>query len=66
MAGQHIRIANTGQYPTGIVIPYNWSWPTERTSICDAYKQFKAWAEDVSHSTNPDWYKNPERKLVTK
>ena len=66
MAGQHIRIAKTGQYPTGIVIPYNWSWPTERTSICDAYKQFKAWAEDVSHSTNPDWYKNPERKLVTK
>ena len=68
MEGQHIRVATTGSQPTGIVIPYDWKWPTERTNICDAYKGFSQWASsggDLRNATS-DWYKSPTSGSVMK
>ena len=52
-------IAGQGQDPHGIVIPGNWSWPTETTSIVAAYPMFSKWATDASDTTAWEWYKHP-------
>lgn len=68
MKDRHIGVATTGSQPTGIVIPYDWEWPTERTNICDAYKGFSQWASsggDLRNATS-DWYKSPTSGSVMK
>ncbi len=54
-----INIPTQGQDPHAIVIPADWSWPTERTKITDAYPRFAAWARDITDDSAKDWYKYP-------
>ena len=62
--GQTTRVTrsveNNGDAPLVIVVNGDdngkWFWPTERTTISDAYSGFGAWGANVS--TNTNWYKN--------
>ena len=60
-------VLNTGRAPLVIVVNGNdegkWFWPTERTNIAVAYEDFGAWGANVQ--SNPDWYKNPTRSVVS-
>ena len=67
-----IRLAGSGQAPFGVIIPKNWSWPTERVCITTAYNEtspvdnsFATFARSVgavegwyNHSTG--WVMNEE------
>lgn len=53
----------TGVVPQGFYIPYDWSWPTERTNITSAYAGFAAWA---TTRVNNDWYKTPAGNVMIK
>ena len=59
-----IHIATKGQDPHGIVIPEKWEWPTETTSIKDAYPKFVDWAKDITDADAKDWYKHPAKGKV--
>lgn len=62
-----ISIPRKGQDPHGVVIPSKWQWPTETTSITNAYPQFAAWAHDIKNPTYKNWYMSPEAgKVVNK
>lgn len=52
----------TGQAPQALIIPGQWAWPTERTSITDAYTRFATWAGEM---TEDAWYTDPaEGKVI--
>ena len=59
-----IKLAEQGEDPHAIVIPCDWYWPNEWTSIKDAYPDFVGFAADPTHQTNTDWYKNPTEGKV--
>ena len=60
-----LHVSAAGTDPHGIVIPGKWQWPTERTSIRDAYPEFTIWAADRTKAN--DWYKHPATdKVVVK
>ena len=59
-----LHIATAGTDPHGIVIPGKWQWPTERTSIKDAYTDFNTWASDRTKCK--DWYQHPQTDKVVK
>lgn len=44
-------------YASGVTVNRYWGWPTERTSIKEAYSGFSSWVNDMSSSI--DWYKRP-------
>lgn len=44
-----------GKAPQVLIIPGEWSWPTERQNIGAAYPRFKNWVTDKTKDT--DWYK---------
>lgn len=51
--GHFIITAPTkGEAPQMIIVPDSWQWPSERTSILDAYPNFTDWSSD---KTNTDW-----------
>ena len=52
-----LHVSTAGTDPHGIVIPGKWQWPTERTSVKDAYLEFNTWASD--HTKAKDWYLHP-------
>jgi hypothetical protein len=54
---KNIHVAEPGEDPHGVVIPFDWKWPTEWTSIKTAYPDFVNFAKDQSQAT--DWYNNP-------
>lgn len=49
-----IAAPDKGAAPQMICVPGTWAWPTERTSILDAYKYFGDWVND--YSVKADWY----------
>jgi len=51
----------TGQAPQALIIPGQWAWPTERTSIKDAYTRFATWAGEM---TEDAWYTDPTESKV--
>lgn len=60
-----VKLATKGQDPHGIMIPFEFKYPTERTCIKDAYKEFNNWGSNPVNSTN--WYTKPvEGKVYTK
>ena len=59
-----LHVATAGTDPHGIVIPGKWKWPTERTSIKDAYPDFSTWAQDRTKAK--DWYQRPNESKVVK
>ena len=54
---KNISLATEGQDPHAVVIPYDWKWPTEWTSIKTAYPEFIEFAKDKSKNLN--WYDTP-------
>lgn len=60
-----IKLATKGQDPHGIMIPYDFKYPTEKTCIKDAYTEFNSWGSNPVLSTK--WYTNPvEGKVYNK
>lgn len=51
----NIHVAKQGQDPHGVIIPEDWEWPMEWTSVKTAYPKFGDFARDMT--TNKDWYK---------
>ena len=47
-----ISAPKKGEAPQMIIVPDSWQWPSERTSILDAYPNFTDWSSD---KTNTDW-----------
>ena len=48
--------------PQMLILSENWLWPTEKTSIVDAYQRFSEWTEDYKQNT---WVNEPtEGKVV--
>lgn len=47
-----VEAPKTGEAPQMIVLPGDWEWPTERTSITEAYPHFQNWN---SNSSLTDW-----------
>ena len=52
-----VKLAGKGQDPHGIMIPFDFKYPTERVCIKDAYKEFNKWGSNPVLSTN--WYTKP-------
>lgn len=60
----NVSFPQKGAVPQAICVMGTWAWPTERTSIADAYTGFTDWV--ANQSANPDWYKTPNAgKVVT-
>lgn len=57
-----IRIAEKGQDPHGILIPYDFRHPLERVCVKDVYLLFNNWGQDKV--TDTDWYLYPEPDKV--
>ena len=53
-----VELSKQGEYPLVIIVPQDFEYPMERTSITGAYKQFLEWAHDVTASK--DWYIHAE------
>lgn len=58
----NITAPGQGAAPQMICVPGEWTWPTERTNISDAYPAFGEWG--ANYATNKDWYKNPNGGVV--
>jgi hypothetical protein len=55
--GLTIKMSTKGQDPHGIMIPFDFKYPTEKTRINQAYKEFNNWGANPVLSTN--WYTKP-------
>ena len=49
--------------PQMLVLSEDWLWPTEKTSIADAYPNFVNWVKDFVEG-NSEWVNNPTQGLV--
>lgn len=58
-----IKLSQKGEDPHGIMIPYAFRWPKEKTCIKDAYLRFNEWGQD-SRINSTDWYKYPVEENV--
>ena len=45
--GKSISVPETGQPPFALIIPGDFNYPYERTSIIDAYTEFKRWTASI-------------------
>ena len=69
-----VFLAGSGQAPYGVMIPWNWKWPTERTRITKAYnnkntqeteadQSFTNFMSNAGHAEL--WYKYPTGSVVS-
>ena len=58
-----VKLSQRGEDPHGIMIPYAFRWPKEKTCIKDAYLRFNEWGQD-SRINSTDWYKYPVEENV--
>ena len=58
----NIFLSKVGEDPHGIMIPYDFKYPLEKTCIKDAYPKFNEWGVDRVTSTN--WYMYFNENLV--
>ena len=70
-----VRLSGSGDTPHGVMIPYNWQWPTERTRITTAYNKKDAPEAETDQSfttfmSNKGkaelWYKYPTKSTMIK
>ena len=54
---KYVYLSKVGEDPHGIMIPYDFKYPTERVCIKDAYEQFNSWGQNSV--TSNEWYKFP-------
>lgn len=63
--GLTVKVSKSGEDPHGIMIPFDFAYPTEKTCIKNAYGEFNNWGSNPVVSTN--WYTKPvEGKVYTK
>lgn len=60
--GKTIKLAQKGEDPHAIMIPYDFRYPLERVCIKRSYSQFNSWGENKIVSTY--WYKYPNEGFV--
>jgi hypothetical protein len=53
-----VHVSTEGEDPHGVIIPGDWRWPKEWTSIKDAYPDFINFAKNPSNPAYAEWYKN--------
>ncbi len=58
VSGQDIRFPGQGNAPSVIIVPANFNYPKEGTSIIKSYPNFVEWAQDMNASK--DWYRSTE------
>ena len=64
--GNIVEISKTGEDPHAIIIPHDYKYPTEKTKISDAHKQFLEWACDKNSASSKGWYRTGiEDKIYT-
>jgi len=56
---RNIGVAESGTDPHGVVIPMDWQWPREWTSVKVAYPDFINFAANQNNNTN--WYEFPAK-----
>lgn len=70
-----VRLSGSGDTPHGVMIPYDWRWPTERTRVTIAYNKTNAPETETDQSfTNfmsnaghaEVWYKYPTKSTMNK
>ena len=61
--GKDIKLSQKGEDPHGIMIPYAFRWPKEKTCIKAAYLRFNEWGQN-SRINSTDWYKYPVEENV--
>ena len=54
---REVRLSTRGEDPHGIMIPCDFKYPTEKTSLHHAYPHFLDWAK--GDNTYYDWYNQP-------
>lgn len=60
-----MHVSKTGQDPHGIIVPGDWAWPLEFTSIKVAYPQFSQYFIDGGvNEEYEDWYNHPDESKV--
>ena len=57
-SGQDIHFPGSGEAPASIIVPANFNYPKEGTSIIKSYPNFLEWAKDMNASK--DWYRSTE------
>jgi hypothetical protein len=62
--GNTVHIAHVGEDPHGIIIPWDFQYPTERTCVKNAYTRFNDWGLKNLKIEESDWYKYPTPGLV--
>lgn len=55
--GLTVKVSKSGEDPHGIMIPFDFAYPTEKTCIKNAYGEFNNWGSNPVVSTN--WYTKP-------
>jgi LruC domain-containing protein len=60
--GNIVKLAQKGEDPHAIMIPYDFRYPLEKICIKNAYSQFNSWGENKIVSTY--WYKYPNEGYV--
>ena len=60
--GDEIHVAQTGEAPLGIILPFNFPYPMEHQSITQAYSLFLNWAR--KSTSCEDWYNYMEEDKV--
>ena len=70
-----VRLSGSGDTPHGVMIPYDWRWPTERTRVTIAYNKKDAPEAETDQSfttfmSNKGkaelWYKYPTKSTMIK
>ena len=68
-----VRLSGSGDTPHGVMIPYDWEWPTERTRITTAYNKKNApetetdqsFTNYMSNANHAEvWYKYPTKSTM--
>jgi hypothetical protein len=68
-----VFLSGSGQAPYGVVIPFDWKWPTERTRITNAYNETNTTEAETDQSfakfasqagAAEKWYEYPTTKVM--
>lgn len=68
-----VRLSGSGDTPHGVMIPYDWRWPTERTRVTIAYNKKNApetepdqsFTNFMSNANHAEvWYKYPTKSTM--
>ena len=62
--GMEVKLAKKGEDPHGIMLPYDFKYPVEKTCIKDAYASFNDWVKSNKDILSTNWYTKPAKGKV--